>query len=759
MFKVLQWNCRSLRNKDPYLSLLVNIHRPSVICLQETRLDDQPDPSVLKHYHPYKRYDGHGVAIYTHKTLTQTEVTLNTPLEAVACRVKFNDAYLAICSLYLPHNTSISDDDITSLISQLPGNRLILGDFNAHHQQWGSERSSPRGEQIVNLLLQTNLCLLNDGSATRVDDRTGTATAIDLSVASANIFPDFSWEVIDDSHGSDHLPICISHARDTPSTPRSPKFNFKRADWASFRAIADVDVSGEDIDTKVSNATHSILHAAEVCIPKTATVHTKRGVTWWTTDCRQALRERNRRYRYFSQQPSQDNFIAYKKARAQARKVILNAKRNSFRQFVTTVNRTTPLTQVWKTITILSNKKQFNPLNSLKINGNVIDDPRAIANTIAHHFHEASSTASYDPAFLPRKEAAEHTVPNFAMGGVNSDYNSEFTLDELLLALKTCKGSSPGPDNITYSMLQHLGPESLKKILKLYNEIWTTHTFPRMWHFSHIIPIPKKTGRLTDPSAFRPIALTSCLCKVMERMIKRRLLFVLEARGLLSVEQSGFRKHRSTMDHLTNLEHCISEAFANKHFMVGVFLDIHKAFDMTWRHGILMKLHAHGFRGNLPIFVYNFLQDRTFSVKLPSNVFSDIFVQENGVPQGSVLSPILFSIMINDILSTTPAPRNLKYSFYADDWGIWHSSPYAEFSAGRIQLALDSFQHWASLWGFKFSVPKCIGVVFTRRKIPNLHITLHGQPIPFQNSVKFLGLHFDSRLIICLFGVVKKITS
>ncbi len=74
MFKLLQWNCRSSRNKDPYLSLLVNIHRPSVICLQETRLEDHPDPPVLKHYHSYRSYDGHGVAIYIHKTLTQTEV-------------------------------------------------------------------------------------------------------------------------------------------------------------------------------------------------------------------------------------------------------------------------------------------------------------------------------------------------------------------------------------------------------------------------------------------------------------------------------------------------------------------------------------------------------------------------------------------------------------------------------------------------------------------------------------------------------------
>ena len=78
-------------------------------------------------YHPYKRYEGHNVAIYIYKTLTQTEVTLNKPLEAVACSVRFNNTYLAICSLYLPPNTPVVDDDITSLISQLPGNRLVVG--------------------------------------------------------------------------------------------------------------------------------------------------------------------------------------------------------------------------------------------------------------------------------------------------------------------------------------------------------------------------------------------------------------------------------------------------------------------------------------------------------------------------------------------------------------------------------------------------------------------------------------------------------
>ena len=124
--------------------------------------------------------------------------------------MKLNNRYLAICSLYCPPQTPIADDAFTSLFDELDGSKVILGDFNAHHLQWGGQSVNNRGEQIVNILMNTNLCLLNDGSATRVDDRTGTASAIDLSITSSDIFSDFAWEVIDDSDGSDHLPVCIS---------------------------------------------------------------------------------------------------------------------------------------------------------------------------------------------------------------------------------------------------------------------------------------------------------------------------------------------------------------------------------------------------------------------------------------------------------------------------------------------------------------------------------------------------------------------
>ncbi|MCP4262523.1 MAG: RNA-directed DNA polymerase [Planctomycetes bacterium] len=670
---------------------IINLYTPQVICLQETLLEDQPDPRMFRLYHSYRRYMGHGVAVYVHPTLPQSEVVLNSPLEAVACRVNFGTAYLTICSLYCPPDVPIADDDFFELINSLPGKKLITGDFNAHHTQWGSLRCNSRGEQIANILLQSNLCLLNNGRATRVDDRNGQMSCIDLSIASPEM-QGMSWDVYDDSLGSDHFPICISYACDQ-FRPRvtEPKFNYKKADWAAYSRVANLELTGHTIDEKVTNLQNTILRTADLFIPKTTTNLDRRRVPWWTPDCRQALTKRNRRYRIFEKQPTQSNFIAYKKAKAEARRTIKRAKRENWQRFVSTVNRNTPSSQVWSTINVLNNKYARPPITTLEVAGRVIDDPVEVAHNLADHFAKVSSSANYDQRFRHHKRMAELQELDFAAEDVNSPYNKEFTMKELLLALKSCKGTSPGPSKISYQMLQHLSQENREVLLQLFNEIWVSRCFPVSWRFSHVIPIRKRAGRLTSPSSFRPIALTDCLCKVMERMVNKRLLFVLDAKGVLSEHQSGFRKYGSTLDHLVHLEHCIAETFARKHFMVGVFLDIEKAYDMTWRNGILQKLYAYGLRGNLPNFIKNFLSDRTFSVKLPYNVISDTFVQENGVPQGSVLSPTLFNIAINDVLSQAPI-RNLKYSLYADDCAIWHSSANAQFSAGRIQLALESIQ-------------------------------------------------------------------
>ena len=133
-------------------------------------------------------------------------------------------------------------------------------------------------------------------------------------------------------------------------------------------------------------------------------------------------------------------------------------------------------------------------------------------------------------------------------------------------------------------------------------------------------------------------------------MVNRRLVFVLENKGLLSELQCGFRAFRSTTDHLVRLEGSIQDAFIRNQHLFAVFFDLEKAYDTTWRHGILQTLLSWGIRGNLPVFINNFLNERMFRVKVGTTL-STLYVQENGVPQGSVLSVTLFAIEINGVIT------------------------------------------------------------------------------------------------------------
>ena len=167
-----------------------------------------------------------------------------------------------------------------------------------------------------------------------------------------------------------------------------------------------------------------------------------------------------------------------------------------------------------------------------------------------------------------------------------------------------------GPDEIHYQMLKHLPDTSLETILNIFYYIWTTGKFPDDWQYATIIPISKPGKDPAEPNNYRPIALTSCLCKPLERMINKRITWFLESNNHISGFQSGFRSDRSTTDNLVRLETFICDAFIKKEHVVAVFFYLEKAYDTTWRYSILKDIHTHGFRGRLPTFIENFLADR-----------------------------------------------------------------------------------------------------------------------------------------------------
>ena len=175
---------------------------------------------------------------------------------------------------------------------------------------------------------------------------------------------------------------------------------------------------------------------------------------------------------------------------------------------------------------------------------------------------------------------------------------------DLKRSWKRSYNSSPGPDQIHYEILRHLPIETLHILLDIINATLKSDTFPESWREALIISIPKPEKDHFNPLNYRPIALTICICKTVERMVNERLVWYLEKNGLLAKQQCGYRA-KSTVDHLIRLETFIRDAFIQNQHLVVVFFDLQKAYDTTWKHGIQHDLHDIGLRGNLPIFIGN----------------------------------------------------------------------------------------------------------------------------------------------------------
>ena len=220
----------------------------------------------------------------------------------------------------------------------------------------------------------------------------------------------------------------------------------------------------------------------------------------------------------------------------------------------------------------------------------------------------------------------------------------------------------------------------------------------------------------------------------------------LEKYGILDKCQCGFRKHRSTTDHLVSLERYVRDAFAQKQQAVGLFFDLEKAYKTTWQYGIIRDLHRIGLRGRLPVFVSEYLRDRRIRVRI-GNTLSDEFYPEEGVPTGGVLAVTCFGLKINELPSLIP--MDIFRALFVDDLAICFRGRSLDTIERHLQQAVNAIQEWATRNGFRFATNKCKVVHFTapRYKVqrpPTIRIS--DTLLPVEESTKFLGLWWDSRL-------------
>ncbi|KAL4104315.1 hypothetical protein QTP88_019616 [Uroleucon formosanum] len=221
-----------------------------------------------------------------------------------------------------------------------------------------------------------------------------------------------------------------------------------------------------------------------------------------------------------------------------------------------------------------------------------------------------------------------------------------------------------------------------------------------------------------------------------------RIARIQKKNAFLSPKQNEFRKNRSTMDSLYEINEEIKQTLENKQLIGVINLDIAKAYDTTWRHYIIVKLNSILCQGRLLNTLTDFTTNRKFQVKASNHLLCE-FTQENGVPQGSVLSVTLFLIAINDITQNCNSP--VKYNLFADNFNYWCRSNNAHIVQNLLQITTNNLEKWANKTGFNFSSGKSCCSTFTKKRVNELNIKLNDTPIANKNTVKMLGVVFDKR--------------
>ncbi|XP_014471567.1 PREDICTED: RNA-directed DNA polymerase from mobile element jockey-like, partial [Dinoponera quadriceps] len=317
-----------------------------------------------------------------------------------------------------------------------------------------------------------------------------------------------------------------------------------------------------------------------------------------------------------------------------------------------------------------------------------------------------------------------------------------FTLLELTYVIKNLEiKSSPGFDSIDYKIISALLPDGLEYPLNIYNDIFSSGTSITDWKKYIMFFIPK-----ADPDKFCPISLALCLAKIMEKMIYNRLNWWLEYHTKFHKSQFGFGRNRSCIDNLSILYTNILKSFAKGSSTAVAFLDVKSAFDNVLWDVLLKKLKALGIPLCTLSFIYNIIAEREVHCKFGN--IDEILWTFKGLPQGSVLSPILYTIYTSELEDALPPQCNIIQ--YADDIAIFSDLYSIPKAIESLETSLNKISRILHDLGLSLSPSKSKFCIFKKSSshlnISHLHLNLNEDRIPRHHSVKFLGMILSSDL-------------
>jgi len=462
----------------------------------------------------------------------------------------------------------------------------------------------------------------------------------------------------------------------------------------------------------------------------------------WMTNCiLKSIKRKNKLYKRFLLKPDGNNEYLYKSYKNTLTQLIRLAKKQYYDKILNDVKTNSKKT--WQILNdIIKPKQNQNKQNSIfRINNNEISDPQKIANTFCDYF------TSIGPSLAKNIPECHSRFRSFLPQNMNvhSIFLEPVDESEIIKIIKGFKSSkSAGYDHITMEDIKNACIYITHPLVNIINQSLHNGIFPNNLKIARVVPV-FKTGNKLDFKNYRPISILPAFSKIFEKVIYNRLIKFFNKHSIISNSQYGFRKNHSTNLALIDLYDKISTAIDNRELAIGIFLDLSKAFD-TVNHSILLeKLNHYGVRGIALSLIKSYLSNRMQYVQY-NNYCSDRKLISCGIPQGSILGPLLFLIYINDICNTS---QTAKVILFADDTNLFFSHKDLNSLITSINQDLEKFSQWFKANKLSLNIDKTKCMLFKPRQ---KHITfdekisIDNVEIKIVKETLFLGVILDEHI-------------
>lgn len=716
-----QINVQSIYAKRNMLELYLTRTSMDVILISET-WERENKTFRMKGYEflSKSREDGYGgVAILFRKTIRLQCVPLPQFefLEAIAAKTANLDKNLYFVSVYVAPAQNVEERDkslrdFAKLFRWMNGKSdLVLGgDMNAHSRMWGCMSNSVKGNRLAEIIHDSDFVLLNDGRPTRVVNMRGTANALDLSIVSKELAVKITWDITDENLGGDHYMIVMIMNENRIYKNKREIMNGKK--WTELmNEILSTDEikNGEQLEYEIENVN-------EMCV-KTVDSKDIKVNEWWNNEIKHWYDKKRNALREFNGCICSLHFVEYKRCNAKLKLAIRKAKRKSWRNYVSKMNRNTSTRDIWQ---------QFNRVRGQRASGkNYVLDDRENGNQFLRMMVNVNDNLNI--FFEDLRE------------NVESGMDRKFEWDEFREVLDNAKPSTPGINRVNYRMIQGLSMTAQSNLLDILNQIWMEGKLPQKWKESRVVPIPKRDRDPKVATNYRGICMLNVLMKVVNGMFKTRMEQFMNENKLLPSTTYGFRKNHSAIE---CIERLIWEVRKDKKKCVVVSLDVERAYDFVVPERLGEILLDFNFSKKSISWIINFIQNRKLVL-----IGQDYRLEEEvsiGLPQGSKISPTLFNLYTSGIHRINE--NNKVVLQFADDFIIIGKGETAGEAMVNAQAATNRVIEDLARLNLKVNPNKCNCMGFRMNVNRALDIRIGSMNVEKVNVFRYLGIWIDQRL-------------